>query len=109
MKAEALRLMGLARRAGAVATGSEATRRAIRSGEARLVLTADDASRLQLEKIERELRNQAVPRVILGDRATLGAAVGRGPTTAVAVTGASFAAELCKRLGTGDLPHELEE
>lgn len=108
-RAEALRLLGLARRAGAVATGTDAARRAIRTGEARLVLTADDASRVQLDKIEKTLRNQAIPRVTLGDRATLGTAVGRGPTTAVAVTGASFAAELTKQLGAAGHPDEPEE
>ncbi len=107
--AEVFRLLGLARRAGAVVPGTDAARQAIRQGEARLVVTAGDASPVQMKKIERTLKNQAIPRVTLGDRAMLGAAVGRGPTSAVVVTGASFAAELTKRLGAECLPDELEE
>ena len=34
---------------------------------------------------------RTVPAVLLGDNATLGAAIGRAPTTAVAVTDASLA------------------
>lgn len=101
-RAEALRLLGLARRAGAVAPGTDATRRSIRSGEARLILLAEDASRSQLEKIERTQGNQAIPRAFLGDRATLGAAVGRAPASAVAVTVPSFAKELQRKLAAAD-------
>jgi len=101
-RAEALRLLGLARRAGAVAPGTDLARRAVRRGEARLILMAGDASSVQLDKIRTVLGNRPIPQVILGDRATLGAAVGRGPISAVAVTSASFAEQLQRRLGIGD-------
>ena len=45
---EALQILGLARRAGAVASGTDATRRSIRQGDARLVLMAEDASPARL-------------------------------------------------------------
>ena len=32
-----------------------------------------------------------IPQAVLGDRATLGAAIGKGPTSAIAVTDESFA------------------
>ena len=41
-----MQLLGLARRAGAVAPGTEAVRQAIRGGHARLVLFAADASQV---------------------------------------------------------------
>ena len=95
---EVFRLLGLARRAGAVAPGTDATRRAIRRGEARLVLMAGDASRVQLDKIRKELNNRPIPQIIVGDRATLGAAIGKAPMTAVAVTDESLAARLLQDL-----------
>lgn len=90
--------MGLARRAGAVAPGTDATRRAIREGEARLILIAGDASSTQVEKVRTTLHDKAIPQVILGDRNTLGAALGLGPLSAVAVTSASLAERLAREL-----------
>jgi len=55
------------------------------------------------------LGNQPIPQVVLGDRATLGAAIGRSPVSAVVVTEASFASELVRRLDATGLPNELEE
>ncbi len=96
---EALRLLGIARRAGAVVWGTDAARRAIRSGEARLVLMAGDASQVQLEKVRSALEHRPIPRGTLGDRATLGAAVGRAPVSVVAVTADSFAGPVSEMLG----------
>ena len=101
---EAFRLLGLARRAGSVAPGTDAARRAVRSGEARLILMAGDASGVQLDKIRSAMRNRPIPWGTLGDRATLGAAVGRGPTSAVAITAGSFAQALGMLLELGDDP-----
>lgn len=107
---EVLRLLGLARRAGAVVPGTDAARRVIRAGEARLILMAGDASSVQLDKIRSVLKNRPIPRGTLGDRATLGAAVGRGPTSVVAVTSASFAEQLQRKLGgSGGLSEAAEE
>jgi hypothetical protein len=50
-----MQLLGLARRAGGVATGTEAVRDAVRRGQARLVLLAGDASPVQLDKVEKAL------------------------------------------------------
>ena len=110
-RTDALRLLGLARRAGAVVSGTEAVRGAIRQGEARLILMAEDASVPQMDKVRRTLRNRPVPQVILGDRAILGAAVGRAPVSAVAVTGVSFAKELQRKLNFegGGAPGDAEE
>jgi ribosomal protein L7Ae-like RNA K-turn-binding protein len=95
------RLLGLARRAGAVAPGTEAVRRALRAGEARLVLLAEDASDVQLEKIQKVLRRGTVPQARLGDRTSLGAALGVAPISAVAVTSAPLADQVLTELGSG--------
>jgi len=96
------RLLGLARRAGAVAPGTDAVRRAIREGEAQLILMAGDASGVQLEKIRTTLNDRSIPQVILGDRSTLGAAVGLAPLAAVAVTSRSLADRLVAELEGAD-------
>jgi ribosomal protein L7Ae-like RNA K-turn-binding protein len=88
------RLLGLARRAGVVAPGTEAVRRAIREGEAQLILMATDASGVQLEKIKTTLRDRAIPQAFLGDRDALGAAVGTAPLSALAVTNVGLAERL---------------
>ncbi len=111
-EAEVFRLLGLARRAGAVAPGTDAARRAARAGEARLILMAGDASPAQLDKIRRLVENRSIPRAVLGDRATLGAAVGAGPVSAVAVTVATFAEELRRKLERSDVqvtPDDVED
>jgi len=95
---DALSFLGLARRAGHVAAGTERTRAALRAGSARLVLTAGDASETQLEKISGLIRRQDIPRRTVADRSELGRAVGSSPVSAVAVTGASFAQQLLDRL-----------
>ena len=94
----AYRLLGLARRAGAVAPGTAAVRRAIREGEAQLILLAKDASGVQLGKIQTTLHDRTIPQATLGDRDTLGAAVGLAPLSAVAVTSVSLADRLLAEL-----------
>ena len=94
----ALRLLGLARRAGAVAPGVEATRRAIRDGRAFLIVVAEDASGVQLEKIRTTLHDRSIPWGILGDRGTLGAAIGFAELSALAVTDGSLAKRLAAQL-----------
>ena len=95
---DVLKLLGLARRAGAVATGTERVGQALASRTAKLVLVARDASPVQLKKIEGIIRRTAVPTAVLGDRSDLGAAVGGPPLSAVAVTDARLAREMLRRL-----------
>ena len=97
-RAEALALLGIAQRAGAIVKGTDAARRALRKGEARLLVLAEDGSETQRRKVLPLARAKGVPWRIVGDRAELGSAVGSGPLTVVGVTGPSFAKELQKRL-----------
>ena len=92
-------LLGLARRAGAVVPGTAAVRDSVRSGEAKLVLLAGDASTVQLDKVRRIIERRAVPEAVLGDRAALGAALGTEPVSAVAVTSAHLADRVLAELG----------
>lgn len=98
--ANAYQLLGLARRAGGVAPGMEAARRAIREGEALLLVLARDASSVQLEKIRTTVHNRTIPQITLGDRSTLGAAVGLPPLSAIAVTNRTLVDQLISELDT---------
>ena len=98
---DAMALLGMARRAGALAYGTGSTRRALKEGRARLVLFAQDASEIQRDKVMKLLRHGTTPRATLGTRQALGSAVGSAPVSAVAVTDRELAKELVVRLGVG--------
>ncbi|HEX7118912.1 MAG TPA: ribosomal L7Ae/L30e/S12e/Gadd45 family protein [Longimicrobiales bacterium] len=90
----ALRLLGLAARAGAVIPGTERVREAARGGRLHLALVAADASANAREKLLPLLEAREIPHVVTGSRVALGAAVGRAPLSAVGVTEPSFADRL---------------
>ena len=98
-RAKALALLGLAQRAGAVVKGTEATRQALRRGEARLILVAGDGSDGQKGKVLPLADARGVPVATLGSQEELGAALGSGALAAVAVTRSSFAKQVAERLG----------
>ena len=97
--AEALALLGLAQRAGAVVKGTEATRLGLKGRRVRLVVFAVDGSEVQREKVLSLARAQGVPGEHLGSMDELGRAMGAGPLAAVGVTDARLATEIRKRLG----------
>jgi ribosomal protein L7Ae-like RNA K-turn-binding protein len=101
-RSDALELLGLAQRAGAVERGVDAARRAVREGRARLIILADDASATQLRKLTGLLEHRSVPRRRVADRAALGAALGAAPVSAVAITRSEFAESMLERLPEGE-------
>jgi len=90
----ALRLLGLAARAGAIVPGTERVREAARSGRLRFVLIAADASANAKEKLQPLLEKRGIEYVVAANRDVLGAAVGRAPLSAVGVLDAGFARRL---------------
>lgn len=95
---DALRILGLARRAGAVALGAEAVREGLRRDGFALVLLAVDAAPGQAMKVERLLRHGDVRWRRYGTRLELGAAVGGPPLAAIGVTRSGFADRLLEEL-----------
>ncbi len=85
-RSDVARLLGMARRAGALATGVAAVRDTLRRGRAYLVLTAADASVRQLNKVERLRVHRGVSGQRVGSSVSLGVAVGCAPLATVAVT-----------------------
>lgn len=116
-EAEALGLLGLARRAGAVIQGTEGVRKALLSGELALVVFASDASEVQLEKVWKVLRHHEVPVRWVSRREVLGHAVGEAPLSVLGVKTRSFAdrllpalpSTLTERSGGGDGAGEPKE
>lgn len=92
--ARALGLLGMATRAGAVVPGTERVREAARAGTLRLAVVASDASDNSRGKLLPLLIARGISHVIRFERNELGAAVGRGPLSAVGVVDAALAARL---------------
>lgn len=97
-EAEALGLLGLARRAGAVLRGVDATRRAVASGESGLVLLAADASETQLRKVVNLVRHRGVPVRWVSGKDALGRALGEGALSVVGIERGSFAEQIQARI-----------
>lgn len=89
-------MLGLAMRAGCVVTGEERVVQKIRSGQAKLVLIANDAGFHTKKKLTDKTNYYDVPLLNYFDRRTLGQALGKGERVTVAVTDTGFAAQLLK-------------
>lgn len=107
-RTDAFRILGLARRAGALALGSEAVRSALRAAQVRLLIVASDAARGQVGRIEKLAGHGQVPCRTLGTRAELGSAVGGPPLSAVGVTLEGLAVRLLEELDAEAGPREGE-
>jgi ribosomal protein L7Ae-like RNA K-turn-binding protein len=95
----ALRLLGLAARAGAVVPGTDRVRLAVRSDAVRFVLLAADSSANSRAKLVPLLDAKQVPYAEAFNRDALGEAVGRPPLSAVGLTVESFAARVQELIG----------
>ena len=93
-EAEALGLLGLARRSGGVVSGVEGVRKGVLAGDLSLVVFASDASQVQLEKVLKLLRHHEVPVRWVSRREVLGHAVGGGPLSVLGIKTRSFADRL---------------
>jgi ribosomal protein L7Ae-like RNA K-turn-binding protein len=97
-----LRVLGLAARAGAIVPGTERVREAVRAGKALFVVVAADVSENSGDKLVPLLTSRGVRHVVRYDRLELGAAVGKSPLAAIAVTDPSLAGRLAELAGTGE-------
>lgn len=88
---KALSYMGLAMRAGKLAFGEEGVLKAIRSGQARLVVLAEDASDNTRKKFQDKCRHYNVALSESFSRYELGAAIGKEERVLVAVLDSGLA------------------
>ncbi|GAA3406570.1 YlxQ family RNA-binding protein [Paenibacillus hodogayensis] len=91
---KALSFLGLAMRAGKLAIGDEGALKAVRSGQARLVVLAEDASDNTRKKFQDKCAHYNVDLVECFDRYELGAAIGKEARVLVAVVDAGFAQKI---------------
>jgi ribosomal protein L7Ae-like RNA K-turn-binding protein len=90
--------LGLANRARKIISGEELVVKEIRSGKAKLVLLAEDASVNTAKKIQDKCLSYNVPLRKVTDRYTLGHAIGKDARVVVAVTDEGFAKKLMAML-----------
>lgn len=88
---KALSYLGLAMRAGKLAFGDEGVLKAVRSGQARLVVMAEDASDNTRKKFRDKCSHYNVALVECFDRYELGAAIGKDARVLVAVLDSGLA------------------
>ena len=87
-------LLGLANRARKLISGEELVVKEIRSGKAKLVLLAEDASKNTEKKISDKCAYYQVPLKRVENRSLLGQAIGKEARVVVAVLDEGFAEKL---------------
>ncbi|HET7522007.1 MAG TPA: YlxQ family RNA-binding protein [Bacillales bacterium] len=98
MKPPWFSLLGLANRAGKIASGEDTVLAAVRSQQAKLVLVAGDASERTREMWENKCRYYEIPLYAVADRFELGRAIGKAHRVVVAVKDPGFSQKLAALL-----------
>lgn len=91
-------MLGLAARARKVISGEELVIKEVRSGKAKVVLLANDASANTAKKIKDKCSYYNVELHVLGDRYDLGHATGKEARVALAITDSGFAKKMSSLL-----------
>ncbi len=95
----ALSFLGLAMKAGKVELGEEYIAMAARAGKAKVILTASDAGENALTRATNASNAAHCPIAALPyTKEALGAALGKGPVSAAAITDISFASAFIVKL-----------
>ena len=97
-----LSMLGLAAKAGKIASGEFSTERAVKSGRAFLVIVSTEAS----DNTKKMFRNMCayyhVPMYLYALKETLGRAIGKGFRASLAVVDEGFATSLIDKLNVTD-------
>lgn len=93
-----LQILSLARKAGKTVSGEDAVKDAVRCGKAYLVILAADAGKNTEKSIKNSCAFYNVKLVRSGTKETLGQAIGRSFSAAVAVCDCGFAESIEKKL-----------
>ena len=86
-----LSLLGLATKAGKIASGEFSTEKSVKSGKGFLVLVAADASENTKKKFRDMCKFYKVPMIVYGDKDTLGHAMGKEFRASLAILDEGFA------------------
>lgn len=101
MSNQVLSLLGLAQKAGKLASGEFAVEKAVKSGKAKLLLVAADASEATRKNYHDMATYYHVPIVEDLAKEVIGASIGKGQRAAIAVTDIGFCKSLLKLLASG--------
>ena len=93
----ALQMLGLAQRAGKVASGEFMTETSVKEGKSFLVIIAGDASENTKKKFTDMCSFYGVPLLVYADRDALGHVIGKEFRASVSVNDAGLAEEIRKR------------
>jgi len=91
MTHKALSRLGLAQRAGKLVSGEDGVLKAIRRGQARLVILAEDASENTRKKVADKCQSYGIPLLTGFSRQALGSAAGKHERVMFAITDQGFA------------------
>lgn len=91
-------MLGLAAKAGRVASGEFATEKSVKSGKAWLVIVSGDASDNTKKMFSNMCGFYRVPRYFYGTKEELGHAIGKAMRSSLAITDENFAKSLIKHL-----------
>lgn len=93
-----LSMLGLATKAGKVVSGEFSTEKAIKSGNAYLVIVAEDASDNTKKEFSDSCSYYQVPFVIYGTKDSLGHCIGKQMRASLAVVDEGFGREIAKKM-----------
>lgn len=91
-------MLGLATKAGKVASGEFATEKSIKSGKAELVIVSEDASDNTKKMFSDMCVFYKVPKYFFGNKEDLGHAIGKAMRSSLAITDENFANILMEHL-----------
>lgn len=97
-KSKVFGMLGLAMKSGNVVSGEYMTEQAVRSGAAKLVIVAEDASANTKKKFMNSCFYYKVPIFVFGEKEEMGNAIGRGFRASLAVLDQGFASSISKNL-----------
>jgi len=84
-------MIGFAKRSGNLANGFTAVSIHLKKGNAKLVIVSEDIAEDSKRKISNLCKNHGIRLLAHGSRDEIGAAIGRGPTTSIAILDKKFA------------------
>lgn len=93
-----LSLIGLAMKAGAVASGEFSTEKAVKSQKAKLVIIAEDASKNTIKLFTNACTYYNTPLVTYGSKEQLGKALGKDIRASLAITNEDFYCAIMKQI-----------
>ena len=86
--------LGLCRKAGKMGSGSELSEKMIKSGKAKLIIIAEDASSATKKRFKNKCEFYDIDHIIVGQKESLGRYLGRNVQSVIAITDVNFKKKL---------------